>query len=194
MNVFNYIIGASTDFRIQMINWNNKCREYINTFYGGDIDRIFGTKFGDCVAKVEELAFSGTNSSKYRGVTDDAGILQAAAIISIEQIEIERELKQGIIIESLTNSPWNVIEPTSPDSIYKRKGAATSLIEGIIRESQSRGFGGIVKVLTIERAKAFYKNLGFTETDYSREIIITEYTADTVLSDIEQRRQQQPLD
>lgn len=194
MNLFNYIIGASTDFRIQLINWNNKCREYINTFYSGDIDRIFGTKFGDCVAKVEELAFSGTNSSNYRGVTDESGILQAAAIISIEQIEIETEFKQGIIIESLTNSPWNVFEQPFPDNIYKRKGAATALIEGIIKESQSRGLGGIVKALTIERAKEFYKNLGFRETDYSREMIVTEYTADTVLSNIEQRRQLQPLD
>lgn len=194
MNLFNYIIGASTDFRIQLINWNNKCREYINTFYSGDIDRIFGTKFGDCVAKVEELAFSGTNSSNYRGVTDESGILQAAAIISIEQIEIETEFKQGIIIESLTNSPWNVFEQPFPDNIYKRKGAATALIEGIIKESQSRGLGGIVKALTIERAKEFYKNLGFRETDYSREMIVTEYTADTILSNIEQRHQLQPLD
>lgn len=194
MNLFNYIIGASTDFRIQLINWNNKCREYINTFYSGDIDRIFGTKFGDCVAKVEELAFSGTNSSNYRGVTDESGILQAAAIISIEQIEIETEFKQGIIIESLTNSPWNVFEQPFPDNIYKRKGAATALIEGIIQESQSGGLGGIVKALTIERAKEFYKNLGFRETDYSREMIVTEYTADTILSNIEQRHQLQPLD
>jgi hypothetical protein len=194
MNVFNYIISASTDFRIQLINWNNKCREYINTLYSDDADRIFGTKFGDCVAKVQELAFSGTNSSNYRGVTDNSGRLQAAAIISIEQIEIEAELKQGIIIESLTNAPWNVIEQPGQDSIYKRKGAATSLIEGIIRESQSRGFGGVVKALTIERAKEFYQNLGFRETDYSREMIVTEYTADTVLLDIEQRRQLQPRD
>ncbi|KAF3888214.1 MULTISPECIES: GNAT family N-acetyltransferase [Nostocales] len=194
MNIFNYIIGTSTDFRIQLIRWNNKCREYINTFYSGDIHRIFGTRFGDCVAKVEALAFSGANSSSYRGVTDNSGILQAAAIISIEQIEIEAELKQGIIIESLTNAPWNVIEQPGQDIIYKRKGAATSLIEGIIGESQSSGFGGIVKVLTIERAKEFYQNIGFRETDYSRELIVTEYIANTVLSEIKQRRQLQPLD
>ena len=194
MNTFSYIIGASANFRIQLINWNNKCREYISTYYDDEIDKIFGTEFGACVAKVEELAFSGTDSINYRGVIDDSGILQAAAIISIEFIEIEGELKQGIIIESLTNSPWNIIKQPSQDSIYKRKGAATSLIEGIIKESKSKNFGGVVKALTIRRAKEFYQKLGFIETDYSMEMIVTEYTADNVLSDIEQRRQLQTLD
>ncbi|BAZ11710.1 hypothetical protein NIES4071_35360 [Calothrix sp. NIES-4071] len=155
---------------------------------------MFGTKFGDCVAKVEELAFSAANNSSYRGVLDDSGRLQAAAIVSIEQIEIENELRQGIIIESLTNSPWNVIEQLTQDNIYKRKGSATALIEGIIRESQSRGFSGTVKALTLTRAKEFYINIGFTETDYSSELIVTEQTANTILLDLEQRRQQQPFD
>lgn len=44
------------------------------------------------------------------------------------------------------------------------------------------------------KAREFYIDIGFTETDFSSELIVTEQTANTILLDIEQRRQQQPFD
>ena len=146
------------------------------------------------MAKVSELAFSSLSEYNFRGVVDESGKIQSAAIISDGYIDIDFISKQAIIIDSLTNAPWNVIEQPTQENIYKCRGAATSLIEGIIKESQSKGFSGVVKALATKRAKQFYIDLGFIETDYVRELVVTEYTAESVLEEIELKRRLQLLD
>lgn len=110
----------------------------------------------------------------FRSVLDNCGLLQAAAIITIDEVEFELEFLPCIIIDSLTNSPWNVIEQVQPET---RKGAASSLIEELVLESQEQGFGGMIKTFTIPKAKKFYKKIGFIETDGSGEMILTQQAA-----------------
>ena len=129
------------------------------------VGNIVNTLFGDCFASVRELAFSVEDDINFRGVVDEEGRLQSAAIISEGYVEIDYNSKPAIIIDTLTNAPWNVIDRITTENMYKRKGAATSLIEGIIEESLSKGFGGVVKALAIPRATEFYLNLGFIEND-----------------------------
>lgn len=88
-----------------------------------------------------------------------------------------------------------VIDKITPENMYKRKGAATSLIEGIIEESLLKGFEGVVKALAIPRAIKFYLDLGFIENDASaREVVVPSYLARIILDDIESKRQLQIFD
>lgn len=82
-------------------------------------------------------------------------------------------------IETLTNSPWNTIGYVQPQT---RKGAATSLVEELVRESQRRQFGGILKAITIPGARQFYRDVCFVETDASGEMILTVEAAEEFLS------------
>jgi hypothetical protein len=60
-------------------------------------------------------------------------LLAAVCLIQETSIIVDGERLDCLEIESLTNSPWNTIDYPQ---VEKRKGAATSLIEGIVRESQ----------------------------------------------------------
>ena len=94
-------------------------------------------------------------------------------------------------IESLTNSPWNTIEYPQ---LEKRKGAATSLIEGIVRESQALAFSGIVKLFAIPSAREFYQEIGFIDTDGSGEMILIANAASMFLLEQQQNRQSASFD
>ena len=195
MNEFSYVDGTFPEFRSQILFWDNKCIEYISIFYDGNTDNIVNTLFGDCFAKARELAFSVEDDISFRGVVDEEGRVQSAAIISEGYVDTDFTSKPTIIIDTLTNAPWNVIDKITPENMYKRKGAATSLIEGIIKESLSKGFEGVVKALAIPRAVEFYLNLGFIENDSSaREVIVPSYLAQNILDDIELKRQLQIFD
>lgn len=63
----------------------------------------------------------------------------------------------------ITNAPWNVIK-NQPQTV---KGAATSLVEGIIQESIEMGYQDRLRLLTIEQAKPFYKGIGFVDDEDS---------------------------
>ncbi|MEM6752973.1 MAG: hypothetical protein AAF630_08405 [Cyanobacteria bacterium P01_C01_bin.38] len=141
------------------------------------------------------MAFSAEDEINFRGVIDTEERVQSAAIISEGYVDIDFGSKHTIIIDSLTNAPWNVIGYMTQEEMFKRKGAATSLIEGIIKESLSKGFGGVVKALALPRAKEFYLDLGFIENDvYAREVVIPSYLARIILDDIESKRQLQIFD
>gem|GEM_PF-5340443 len=59
------------------------------------------------------------------------------------------------------------LESDTPQ-VQTRKGGPTSLIEFIVKESQSKQFAGVVKLLTIPRAKPRYTKIGFIDTLWLR--------------------------
>ena len=73
--------------------------------------------------------------------------------------------------------------------LEKRKGAETSLIEGIVRENQGLPLNGIVKLMAVPSARQFYQEIGFIETDGSGEMILTTNAASMFLLNQEQNRE-----
>jgi hypothetical protein len=194
MNKFSYIVGATTEVQQGLISWQIKIREYLELYYQGDKENAKNTVFFNCIQKVEalnEALDDPDNLDLFRGVRDDQELLSAACIIQVTQIEINNQNLTGLAIDILTSAPWNTITHPKPE---KRKGAATSLIEGIVRESVELEFNGIVKAITIPSARQFYRSIGFVETNSSGEMILTPDTAAIFLIDQEQRRQSRPFD
>ncbi|MEO1375059.1 MAG: hypothetical protein AAFW70_12210 [Cyanobacteria bacterium J06635_10] len=71
MNEFSYVDGTFPGFRSQILSWDEKCIDYISNLYNGNTDNVIDTSFGDCFAKVRELAFSAENEINFRGVIDN---------------------------------------------------------------------------------------------------------------------------
>ncbi|MBW4667946.1 MAG: hypothetical protein KME60_11075 [Cyanomargarita calcarea GSE-NOS-MK-12-04C] len=73
--------------------------------------------------------------------------------------------------------------------IEKIKGAARWLMSEIVQEIIDTEIEGLTKVLSIDRAKEFYLDIGFQENpDYPRELILTKEAALAFLEDQLHRR------
>lgn len=192
MNEFRYIIGATREIKQGFIIWDSKTREYVKQYYQGNEDNAFGTEFYTCILKTREMTNNlSDREDDFRGVIDDQNLLAAVCIIQETFIFIDGERLNCLEIESLTNSPWNTIDYPQ---VEKRKGAATSLVEGIVRESQVQGFSGIVKLFTIPSAREFYQEIGFIDTDGSGEMILTTNAVSMFLLNQQQNRQSTTFD
>ncbi len=112
-------------------------------------------------------------------------------VIEQTSIFLEQELVDCIEIESIVNSPWNLINPLVPE---KRKGAATAIIEGIIKENREKQLSRILKLFAVSEEKNFYTDLGFEETNGSGEMILTENKASMLLLNLDQRRNSTTFD
>ena len=99
-------------------------------------------------------------------------------------------IKDGIIIlhskhlgdiDPFTTPPWNCVEGvTFPETV---KGAGTWLMSEIVQEVINTEIVGVIKVLTIDRAKSFYLSMGFQENpDDEREMVLTREAARSFLS------------
>ncbi len=192
MNEFRYIVGVSGEVRQGLIFWARTAKQYTDTYYRGDEQNAKGTKFYQSILKSRQIVDSLLEKEDgFRSVIDDQGLLASVCIIEETSILIDEQLTDCIEIESLTNSPWNTIDYPLPE---KRKGAATSLIEGIIKESQERGLSNIFKLMTIPAAKRFYQKIGFNETNGSGEMILDSIAASMLLLDVEQKRNSAAFD
>lgn len=187
VNKFTYVIGADQATQNELINWITISLQYINQFFEGDRSRIRGTKFGDCVSKVEFLADSVIDSddaSLFRGVRDESGRLQAGAIVSRQYGVIYPDIQQReyLSIDPFTTPPWNCLEGVAfPETI---KGAATWLMADIILEVIDTNIEGVTKLLAIDRARSFYEKIGFQPNpDFDREMILTKEAARLFLQD-----------
>lgn len=134
MNEFTYIVGIDEAVQAGLSLWDVKIQEYIELYYDSNRENARDTDFYRCISKTTEI----TNNllekeDSFRGVIDDQGLLAAICLIQETSILVDEELTDCLEIESLTNSPFNTIDYPVPE---KRKGAATSLVEGIIRESR----------------------------------------------------------
>lgn len=179
MNEFSYIVGATREVREGLIFWARKTKEYVDTYYQGNEENAKGTKFYRGILKTRAIVDS--LFEKEEGVS----IIQETSIL------IEEELVDCIEIESIANSPWNTIKYPVPE---KRKGAATALVEGIIKESRESGLSDIYKLLAIPDEKNFYSDLGFRETNGSGEMILDSNAASMLILDFDQKRNSTAFD
>ena len=151
---FNVAKSADAQVQHDIANWENKADDYVNEFFDNEIERIYGTQFGENLAIISDIAENATAEPKtFRGVRDRAGRLQAAAIIYQRSNYLEVDL--------IATAPWNIL-PNQPESI---KGAGTALMENLVKESVDLGFGGRLKLYAIPHAKQFYEKIGLEETD-----------------------------
>ena len=192
MNEFRYIIGATREVRQGLVIWADKIREYVDSYYGGNEENARGTEFYRGILKTRVIIDNLLEKEDgFRSVFDDQNLLASVCIIQDTSIFINEELVNCLEIESLTNSPWNTLEFLQ---LERRKGAATSLVEGIIRESRASGLSDIFKLMTIPDAKIFYQKIGFEETNGSGEMILNSNAASMFLLDIEQKRNSTAFD
>lgn len=192
MNEFRYIIGATRKVRQGLVIWADKIRKYVDSYYGGNEENARGTEFYRGILKTRVIIDNLLEKEDgFRSVFDDQNLLASVCIIQDTSIFINEELVNCLEIESLTNSPWNTLEFLQ---LERRKGAATSLVEGIIRESRASGLSDIFKLMTIPDAKIFYQKIGFEETNGSGEMILNSNAASMFLLDIEQKRNSTAFD
>jgi hypothetical protein len=186
MNTFSYIVGATTEVQQGLNIWIRKIEEYLTLYYQGDRENAKNTIFFNCISKVQVLDEDLiSRRDDFRSVKDAQGTLQSACIVEVTRIDINDEIYTGLGIESLTNAPWNIIATPQPET---KKGAATSLIEELIHESQHLDLNGIIKAIVIPSARPFYKKIGFTE-ESSGEMILTPNAAKEFLSRQQQLRE-----
>ncbi|NJN12178.1 MAG: hypothetical protein HC815_31150 [Richelia sp. RM1_1_1] len=193
MNEFSYVTGVTREVREGLILWDEKAREYVDTYYQGVEESARDTRFYRGVIKSRTITNSlpEIEEEKVRSVFDDQNVLASIAVIQDTSIFVEEELVDCIEIESIVNSPWNLIQyPVSE----KRKGAATAIVEGIIKENGEKGLSRILKLFAVPQEKIFYSNLGFVETNGSGEMILSESDAAMLLLDLEQKRNSDTFD
>lgn len=187
MNEFSFVTGITREIRQGLLLWDEKAKEYVDTYYQGSEESARGTRFYRGVIKTRTITNSllEIEEEKLRSVFDDQNLLASVALIQETSIFVEEELVDCIEIESILNSPWNLIKHPVPE---KRKGAATAIVEGIIRESREKGLSRMLKLFAVPEEKIFYSNLGFAETDGSGEMILSESGAVMLLNDLELKR------
>lgn len=154
MSEFALIKVNSVFVRQQLRLWYDFIQQHLRTEFDNNLELVKGTRFGDNIAKVAYITEMVLTSDKaFRGVCNPQQHLQAAALIEIETDCLE--------IDAIATAPWNVVE-NQPQSV---KGAGTSLMEELVRESIERGYGGRLRVCSIPRATSFYSRIGFTAQD-----------------------------
>ena len=155
MNEFKYIVGVTDEIQEGLNFWLTKARGYLNAYYQGNRENAKKTKFYRCMSKIDKFSEAIFEKSELiRGVVDDQNLLASICIIEETTILYEDNYVDCLEIESLTNSPWNTIKYPQYE---KRKGAATSLIEGIIKEARSKGISEILKLFAVPEEKDFYQ-------------------------------------
>ena len=187
MNEFSFVTGITREIRDGLLFWDEKAREYVDTYYQGNEESAKGTRFYRGFIKTRTIINSliEIEEEKVRSVFDNQNLLASLALIQDTSIFVEEELVDCIEIESIVNSPWNLIKYPVPE---KRKGAATAIVEGIIKENRGKRLSRILKLFAVPEEKIFYSNLGFTETNGSGEMILSEEGASMLLSDLDQKR------
>ena len=192
MNEFSFVTGATREVREGLIFWAEKAREYVDTYYQGDEENAKGTRFYRGIIKTRIIVDSLFEKEvSLRSVLDDQNLLACVTITQETSIFVEQELVDCIEIESIVNSPWNLITYPLPE---KRKGAATAIVEGIIKENRQKGLSRILKLFAVPEEKNFYSDLGFIETNGSGEMILSENDAAMLLLDLDQKRNSTTFD
>lgn len=153
MNEFSLVKGADAEVLRQIQGWSDKIREYMRDLFDTDFARVRGTRFGDNIAKITYIAERVVmKPNSFRGVRDVHSWLQAGAIVE-EDIEF-------LFVDAIASAPWNVLG-TQPETI---KGAGTTLMEELVKESRALGFEGRMRLYSLQRSEQFYTDIGFVET------------------------------
>ena len=154
MNEFDFVKGADAEVWQDIANWEDKADDYVEEFFNNEMERVYGTQFGDNLALIAEIAENATTAPEtFRGVRDKEGKLQAGAIVHKDYDYLE--------VDFMATAPGNILLQQRSSL----KGAGTTLMEELVKESRDLGCGGRLKLYAIPRAKQFYTNIGFVETD-----------------------------
>lgn len=90
MNEFDFVKGADAEVRQNIANWEDKADDYLEEFFNNEMERVYGTQFGDNLALIAEIAENSiTAPETFRGVRDQVGRLQAGAIVHKERDYLE---------------------------------------------------------------------------------------------------------
>lgn len=101
MQGFNIVKSKNAQVQPDVANWGNKADDYVNEFSNNEIERIYGTQFGENLAIISALAENATaEPGTFRDVRDLAGRLQAAAIVHQRSNYLE--------IGFRATTPWNI--------------------------------------------------------------------------------------
>lgn len=154
MNQFSLVVRADAEVLREIDGWLDRIEIYLRDFFNRDRERIRGTRFGDNIAKVTYIAERVVmEPNAFRGVRDVQNRLQAGAIVE-EEIDC-------LYVDAFASAPWNILG-NQPETI---RGAGTTLMEELVKESLDLGFEGRVKLFAIERALSFYTRIGFTKDE-----------------------------
>lgn len=154
MNKFSLVKGANAEVLREFQGWTYKIEDYLRDFFDANIERVRSTRFGDNIAKITYITERVTMEPDiFRGVREDLqNRLQAGAIVE-EDIDF-------LFLDALASAPWNVLG-NQPETL---KGAGTTLMEELVKESKVLGFKGRIRLYPIQRSAQFYTNIGFVET------------------------------
>jgi predicted N-acetyltransferase YhbS len=97
---------------------------------------------------------SGSFPLNFRGIRDDQGNLQSAAVI-FDQAE---QTSSHILIQWLASAPWK----RRGNDARKRTGFGKLMLKQIVKESTAKGYGGRIVATSSPDAKKFYLRFGFT--------------------------------
>lgn len=153
MNEFSLFKGADAEVLREIQGWTDKIEDYLRDLFDGNLERVRGTRFGDNIAKVTYIPERITMEPDiFRGVRDLQNRLQAGAILE-EDIDF-------LFLDAIASAPWNVLG-NQPETI---KGAGTTLMEELVKESKNLGFEGRMRLYPLQRSQQFYTDIGFVET------------------------------
>jgi GNAT superfamily N-acetyltransferase len=176
VNEFDFIKGADALVQQDIANWEEKIANYVSEFFDNEVERVYGTQFGDSIAIIADIAENATTEPEtFRGVRDRSGRLQAAAIVHQQSDYLE--------VDFIATAPWNLV----PDRSESIKGAGTALMEELVKESLDLGNGGRLKLYAIPRARQFYERIGLEETE-SGDWELSPQAAERFLERLERRR------
>jgi hypothetical protein len=97
---------------------------------------------------------SGSFPLNFRGIRDDQGNLQSAAVI----LDQAGGSPSHILIQWLASAPWN----HRGNDTRKRRGFGELMLKQIVEESKAKGYGGRIVAASSPDAKKFYLRFGFT--------------------------------
>ena len=100
MNEFSYITGVTKEIREGLLLWDEKAREYVDTYYQRNEESARGTRFYRGVIKTRTIINSlfEIEEEKIRSVFDDQNLLASVALIQETSIFVEEELVDCITL------------------------------------------------------------------------------------------------
>lgn len=131
--------------------WSTVAAELVNRAIENDLPHRRRIEINANVIS-DMLLESLVSPEDFRGVRDDRGDLQAAAIVI--------DMDDHLFVEYLATAPWNVTQE-EPRSVSQ---AATALMALLALESDSNGHRGRIMLYAIPDAIEFYQKIGFVET------------------------------
>ena len=99
MNEFSYVTGVTREVRDGLLLWDEKAREYVDTYYQGRSESARGTRFYRGIIKTRAIVDSLFEKEEgLRSVFDDQNLLASVAVIQETSIFVEEELVDCITL------------------------------------------------------------------------------------------------